>query len=111
MKVEEEEEEEKKEVTEEKVEEREEEENEVQKLSEELMAYESFMKFYQIPYLDGESAAAPSNPAQEILVGCGPVELWSFDDATRAVAWKLGRPFFLKFCFFNEFLFVLSNFY
>lgn len=86
VKVEEEEEEEKKEVTEEKVEEREEEENEVQKLSEELMAYESFMKFYQIPYLDGESAAAPSNPAQEILVGCGPVELWSFDDATRAVA-------------------------
>lgn len=34
----------------------EEEENEVQKMSEELMAYESFMKFYQIPYLDGESA-------------------------------------------------------
>lgn len=84
--MEEEEEREKKEVTEEKVEEREEEENEVQKLSEELMAYESFMKFYQIPYLDGESAAAPTNPGQENLVGCGPVELWSFDDATSAEA-------------------------
>ncbi|KAI8574783.1 hypothetical protein RHMOL_Rhmol01G0380800 [Rhododendron molle] len=81
-----EEEEEKKEVAEEKVEEREEEENEVQKLSEELMAYESFMKFYQIPYLDGESAAAPSNPAQENLVGSGPVELWSFDEVNRAGA-------------------------
>ncbi|KAF7153572.1 hypothetical protein RHSIM_Rhsim01G0287500 [Rhododendron simsii] len=81
-----EEEEEKKEVTEEKVEEREEEENEVQKLSEELMAYESFMKFYQIPYLDGESPAAPTNPAQENLVASGPVELWSFDDDTRAGA-------------------------
>ncbi|XP_048135190.1 ethylene-responsive transcription factor ERF071 [Rhodamnia argentea] len=53
-----------------------EEENEVQKLSEELMAFESYMKFYQIPYLDGESAAAPPNPAQESVVG----ELWSFDD-------------------------------
>ncbi|XP_058188362.1 ethylene-responsive transcription factor ERF071 isoform X2 [Rhododendron vialii] len=83
VKVEEEEEEE---VTEEKVEEREEEENEVQKLSEELMAYESFMKFYQIPYLDGESAAAPSNTVQESLVSSGPVELWSFDDDTGAVA-------------------------
>jgi EREBP-like factor len=62
----------------------EEEENEVQKMSEELMAYESFMKFYQIPYLDGESAAATANPAQENVMGCGPVELWSFDDVTHA---------------------------
>ncbi|KAI3414370.1 AP2/ERF domain-containing protein [Psidium guajava] len=54
----------------------EEEESEVQKLSEELMAFESYMKFYQIPYLDGQSAAAPPNPAQESVVG----ELWSFDD-------------------------------
>lgn len=52
----------------------EEEENEVQKLSEELMAYENYMKFYQIPYLDGQSAAP--NAAQESEVG----ELWSFGD-------------------------------
>ncbi|EXC16835.1 Ethylene-responsive transcription factor [Morus notabilis] len=51
----------------------EEEINELQKLSEELMAYENYMKFYQIPYLDGQSAA-PST-AQESEVG----ELWSFD--------------------------------
>lgn len=54
----------------------EEEESEVQKLSEELMAFESYMKFYQIPYLDGQSTAAPPNPVQESVVG----ELWSFDD-------------------------------
>lgn len=51
-----------------------EEENEVQKLSEELMAYENFMKFYQIPYLDGQSSV--TNPAEEQVVG----DLWSFDD-------------------------------
>ncbi|KAL6978354.1 hypothetical protein U1Q18_020023 [Sarracenia purpurea var. burkii] len=60
------------------------EENEVQKLSEELMAYESIMKFYQIPYLDGQSAAPP-NSAQDNVVGCGGVELWSFDDLTPEV--------------------------
>ncbi|KAF3436485.1 hypothetical protein FNV43_RR23577 [Rhamnella rubrinervis] len=49
-------------------------EDEVQKLSEELMAYENYMKFYQIPYLDGQSTA--SNTAQESVVG----DLWSFDD-------------------------------
>ncbi|XP_015891869.3 ethylene-responsive transcription factor ERF071 [Ziziphus jujuba] len=50
-------------------------ENEVQKLSEELMAYENYMKFYQIPYLDGQSLA-PNPTQQESLVG----DLWSFDD-------------------------------
>ncbi|KAM0998455.1 hypothetical protein ACFX13_008302 [Malus domestica] len=54
------------------------EEDEVQKLSEELMAYESMMKFYQIPYLDGQSTAAPQNPPpQESTLGD---DLWSFDD-------------------------------
>ncbi|KAI6704635.1 hypothetical protein NL676_007597 [Syzygium grande] len=48
----------------------------VQKLSEELMAFENYMKFYQIPYLDGQSAAAPPIPAQESVIG----ELWTFDD-------------------------------
>lgn len=55
------------------------EENEVQKLSEELMAYESYMKFYEIPYLEGQAPVeAPVNP--DGGVGGGPIELWSFDD-------------------------------
>lgn len=62
------------------------EENEVQKLSEELMAYESYMKFYEIPYLDGQSAAAPANPATEGGVGVGSMDLWSFDDVTGSSA-------------------------
>lgn len=52
-----------------------EEESEVQKLTEELMAFENFMKFYQIPYLDGQSTA-PNGTTQESLVG----NLWSFFD-------------------------------
>ncbi|EEF39310.1 ethylene-responsive transcription factor RAP2-2 [Ricinus communis] len=52
-------------------------ENEVQKLSEELMAYENYMKFYQIPYLDGQSPAPnTAAAAQESVVG----SLWNFDD-------------------------------
>lgn len=47
--------------------------SEVQELSEELMAYENYMKFYQIPYYDGQSVA--QNNVQESLVG----DLWSFD--------------------------------
>lgn len=54
------------------------EEDEVlQKLSEELSAFESYMKFYQIPYLDGEvELQTESNPVQENEIG----QLWSFDD-------------------------------
>ncbi|KAG5231716.1 ethylene-responsive transcription factor [Salix suchowensis] len=52
-----------------------EEESEVQKLTEELMAYENFMKFYQIPYLDGQSTA-PNGTTQESLVD----SLWNFFD-------------------------------
>ncbi|KAI3863671.1 hypothetical protein MKW98_031263 [Papaver atlanticum] len=58
---------------------------EVQKLSEELMAYESYMKFYQIPYLDGgnsfeQQSNVVSNGVQESLVddGSGSLQLWSF---------------------------------
>ncbi|CAI9300308.1 unnamed protein product [Lactuca saligna] len=51
---------------------------EVQKLSEELMAYESYMKFYEMPYLEGEPAEIPANP--EGGAGGGSIELWSFDD-------------------------------
>lgn len=57
---------------------------EVQKLSEELMAYESYMKFYQIPYLDGnsfEQQPIVSNTVQEeglVDDGSGSLQLWSF---------------------------------
>ncbi|KAK2965207.1 hypothetical protein RJ640_019962 [Escallonia rubra] len=61
--------------------------SEVQKMTEELMAYESYMKFYEIPYLDGQSvAAAPTNPAQDGGVGGGSLDLWSFDDLTSTLA-------------------------
>lgn len=66
-----------------KLSEEEEEENEVQKLSEELMAYESFMKFYQIPYLDGQSTEPPNNVGgleAAVNGGGATLELWSFDD-------------------------------
>ncbi|TYI14725.1 hypothetical protein ES332_A08G140100v1 [Gossypium tomentosum] len=58
-----------------------EENNEVQKLSEELMAYENYMRFYQIPYLDGESPTQNGVAPQDSVVG----ELWSFDDDGVAV--------------------------
>ncbi|CAK9135064.1 unnamed protein product [Ilex paraguariensis] len=61
-------------------------ENEVQKMSEELMAYESYMKFYQIPYLDGQSPTAPPIPVPESVLGCGSVDLWSFDDVGSQTA-------------------------
>ncbi|XP_059294683.1 ethylene-responsive transcription factor ERF071-like [Lycium ferocissimum] len=54
--------------------------NEVLKLSEELMAYESLMKFYEIPYVDGQSVTAQ---AGEAVVGGGSMDLWSFDDAVQ----------------------------
>ncbi|OIT08118.1 PREDICTED: ethylene-responsive transcription factor ERF071-like [Nicotiana attenuata] len=57
-------------------------ENEVEKLTEELMAYESLMKFYEIPYVDGQSMAATVNPAAEAAVGGGSMDLWSFDDVS-----------------------------
>ncbi|RZC94002.1 hypothetical protein C5167_016694 [Papaver somniferum] len=69
-------------VEEESLVETEEESEEVKKLSEELMAYESYMKFYQIPYLDGgNSFEQQSNiGVQESLVddGSGSLQLWSF---------------------------------
>lgn len=65
------------------VEEEEKTEDEVQILSDELMAYESLMKFYEIPYVDGQSVAATVNPAAETAVGGGSMELWSFDDVSR----------------------------
>ncbi|CAO2839782.1 unnamed protein product [Amaranthus hypochondriacus] len=59
----------------------EEKQSEVMKLSEELMAYENYMKFYQIPYVDGQSSMIDHNP---LLGSCqdGDVtmDLWSFDN-------------------------------
>ncbi|KAF6141232.1 hypothetical protein GIB67_024316 [Kingdonia uniflora] len=63
----------------------EEEESEVEKLLEELLAFESYMKFYQIPYLDGctEEPVAIENPVQDSVVLDGPaMQLWSFGDNT-----------------------------
>ncbi|XVF22164.1 hypothetical protein REPUB_Repub12eG0150100 [Reevesia pubescens] len=57
------------------------EENQLQKLSEELMAYENYMKFYQIPYLDGQSRTENVAVPQESVIG----ELWSFDDGAVPV--------------------------
>ncbi|PWA76268.1 HRE2 [Artemisia annua] len=53
------------------------EENAVQKLTEELMAYESYMKFYEIPYMEGESTPVVAPVNNE---GGGSIDLWSFDD-------------------------------
>ncbi|GLT43181.1 hypothetical protein SLA2020_171510 [Shorea laevis] len=51
-----------------------EEENEVRKLSEELMAYENYMKFYQIPSFDGQSLPQNNTVLQETVFG----DLWNF---------------------------------
>ncbi|KAJ4967784.1 hypothetical protein NE237_014485 [Protea cynaroides] len=70
-----------------KVKEEEEEENEIQRLSEALMALETYMKFNHIPYLDGgdeQSMTANANAVQENVVGGAPLELWSFDDVPSA---------------------------
>ncbi|KZV21565.1 ethylene response factor 2 [Dorcoceras hygrometricum] len=57
------------------------EENELQKLSEELTAYEDYMNFYQLPYVDGQSVtAAATIPPPET------VELWSFDEGSTVPA-------------------------
>ncbi|VAI34853.1 unnamed protein product [Triticum turgidum subsp. durum] len=47
---------------------------EVKALSEELMAYENYMSFLGVPYMEGGAAAAPA--AEE-----APAELWSFEDS------------------------------
>ncbi|KAL8149102.1 ethylene-responsive transcription factor ERF071-like [Apium graveolens] len=59
------------------------EDDQVKKLSQELMAYESFMKFYDIPYLDGHSPntiEAPVEEVPQVVVDCDLMNLWSFDD-------------------------------
>ncbi|GAB2295241.1 hypothetical protein Dimus_029416 [Dionaea muscipula] len=63
----------------------EEEESEVEKLSEDLLAYENYMKLYHIPYLGGAPSSSVTVPGGEdgqesSLVGGTSLELWSFDD-------------------------------
>ncbi|XP_009383897.2 ethylene-responsive transcription factor ERF071 isoform X1 [Musa acuminata AAA Group] len=65
---------------------------EVRRLSEELMAYESSMNFFGIPYMEGGAAAAAPVATDEVVTGnigieaCDPPVssgmemLWSFDD-------------------------------
>lgn len=52
-----------------------EEDDEVQKLSKELMAYENYMKLFEIPF-DGQSPP-PQNPS---LQDGATIDLWTFDD-------------------------------
>lgn len=54
--------------------------DEVKELSEELMAYENYMNFLGVPYMEGGSAAAPAAAAEEPLQAPAPTGLWSFDD-------------------------------
>ncbi|URD78991.1 ethylene-responsive transcription factor [Musa troglodytarum] len=64
---------------------------EVRRLSEELMAYESSMNFFGIPYMKGGAAAAAPAVTDEVVTGNIGIEayppvssgmemLWSFDD-------------------------------
>ncbi|KAM0832461.1 hypothetical protein ACQ4PT_064872 [Festuca glaucescens] len=50
---------------------------EVKELSEELMAYENYMNFLGVPYMEGGEAAAPAAVA---VPEEAPATLWSFDD-------------------------------
>jgi hypothetical protein len=58
--------------------------DEVKELSEELMAYENYMNFLGIPYMEGGSAAAAPRdaapPAVEEPQEAVPTGLWSFED-------------------------------
>jgi len=60
--------------------------DEVKELSEELMAYENYMNFLGIPYMEGGSAAAPAAAAAPAPVAEEPPQapvptgLWSFED-------------------------------
>ncbi|KAJ4956203.1 hypothetical protein NE237_012986 [Protea cynaroides] len=62
--------------------EKEEEVKEMQRLADELLSFEKYMKLYQIPYDGGDEQfmATNVNPVQENVVGGGSLDLWSFDD-------------------------------
>ncbi|KAK2649548.1 hypothetical protein Ddye_017037 [Dipteronia dyeriana] len=57
----------------------EEEDIELQKLSEELIEYDNFMKLYQLPYLGGKSPV-PNNELDNVVA-----DIWSFDDDASPV--------------------------
>lgn len=52
-------------------------ESEVQKIADELMAFESYMKFYQIPYLCG---VAEEQFVEDNAVCVPSIDLWNFGD-------------------------------
>jgi len=55
--------------------------NSVAKLSEELSAFESYMKFLQVPYLEGGSdGSIESLLVSDVPQDVSEVDLWSFDD-------------------------------
>lgn len=55
--------------------------NTVDKLSEELSAFESEMKFFQIPYLEGNwEASVDTILGDATQDGGNPMDLWTFDD-------------------------------
>ena len=54
---------------------------EVKALSEELMAYESYMSFLGVPYMEGGAAAAAAPAAVGVAAEDAPAELWSFEDS------------------------------
>lgn len=57
--------------------------NTVDKLSEELSAFESEMKFFQIPYLEGNwEASVDTFLGDASQDGGNPMDLWAFDDVT-----------------------------
>ncbi|XP_072959334.1 ethylene-responsive transcription factor ERF071-like [Typha angustifolia] len=76
---------------------------EVRELSEELMAYENYMNFFGIPYMEGGGVPPPEKEVEEVVV-VGPVGvaqevgatdcnphltteiLWSFDDIATSIA-------------------------
>ncbi|KAI9180640.1 hypothetical protein LWI28_006866 [Acer negundo] len=57
----------------------EEEDNELQKLSEELIEYDNFIKLYQLPYLDGKPPV-PNKELESVVA-----DIWSFDDDASPV--------------------------
>ncbi|TVU21174.1 hypothetical protein EJB05_30807 [Eragrostis curvula] len=57
--------------------------DEVKELSEELMAYENYMDFFGIPYMEGGNVAAPAPAAAAVVEeppAPAPAGLWSFED-------------------------------
>jgi len=57
----------------------EEEDKELQKLSEELVEYDNFIKLYHLPYLDGKSPV-PNKELESVVA-----DIWSFDGASAPV--------------------------